>query len=131
MAIKVTVLNLGHPFTDSQREQISELLACDLRFIERSFQLDMTGDLEKQVLEILQDCDIDFNKPFVLNLPGLSVGAAVVLSVVHGLCGHFPAIIKMNRGGVPPVFYVAGIISLQDIRDRARYSRGKKEPLGS
>ena len=62
--------------------------------------------------------------PLMLVLPGHSFIAAALLAVLHGRTGHFPAAVRLRRAAGPVVqFFVAEIVSLQDVREESRRQR--------
>ncbi|HZU76398.1 MAG TPA: CRISPR-associated protein Csx15, partial [Dehalococcoidia bacterium] len=65
--------------------------------------------------------------PLLVNLPTYAPIAAVLLAYLHGLCGHFPFIVRLrpNQQNGPPSFEIAETIRLDTIRDSARRERGK------
>lgn len=61
----------------------------------------------------------------LINLPSLNYSAAVMLAMLHGRLGYFPAVLHMRRvsDAVPIQFEVAKVINLQGIRERERCDR--------
>jgi len=61
----------------------------------------------------------------VVNLPSLSVVAALVVTELHGRCGYFPAVLRLKpvSDTTPLQFAVAEIVNLQMVRDAARQTR--------
>jgi hypothetical protein len=64
-------------------------------------------------------------KPILINLPSLNYSAAIMLALLHGRMGYFPAILRLKPepGIIPPRFEVAEILNLQEIREKARNKR--------
>lgn len=60
-------------------------------------------------------------RQLLINPPGLAGATATLLAEVHGRAGHFPAILYLGRAG--PVFRVAEVVDLQQVRDLARRKR--------
>lgn len=125
--MNVRVLNFSHPLTEEQVSQISELLGEAVEVIEVPFQLDLFSPLPPQVTEIVDRIGLSSAEfqtvPIVVNLPGLTAGAAVLLAELHGRMGYFPPILSLRREGTPPRFVVAEIIDLQGVREYARSRR--------
>ena len=64
----------------------------------------------------------------VVNLPGHSAIAALMLAHLHGRMGYFPTILRLRpvAGITPPRFEVAELINLQAAREDARKHRGQE-----
>ncbi len=62
---------------------------------------------------------------FILNNAGLSPLAQVITAYLHGLSGHFPNLLILERqdGIMPPLFLPIKIISLQTLRNDVRIMR--------
>lgn len=123
----ITVLNFSHPLTPEQIEQLRGILGDEIRVIDVPFQIDLGQSIASQVEAIIDGIGLgpaEFQgTPIVVNLPGLTPGAAVVLAELHGRMGYFPPIVALRREGTPPRFVVAEVINLQEVRDRARTRR--------
>jgi hypothetical protein len=61
----------------------------------------------------------------LVNLPSLNVIAALLLAELHGRCGYFPAVLRLQPipHTTPPQFAVAEILNLQQVREAARQRR--------
>ena len=61
----------------------------------------------------------------LINPPGLSPIACLVLAELHGRMGYFPPILRLRpiADTTPPAFEVAEIISLHAVREQARGRR--------
>ena len=122
------VLNFSHPITDRQIEQLSEYQSADVEVIDIPVKLDLSQDIVAQIRGIVDAAterhNIDWQSDYsqVVNLPGHSVAASVLLAELHGRKGHFPAIMQLNRED-DGSFAVKEIIQLQNVRDSARWSR--------
>lgn len=126
----VTVLNFGHPLTDEQRSQLEGLLdqvVTDVKSVR--CQLDPTQPFEGQIRDLVDGLGISAGKfqseAFVVGLPGMAPATAALLAELHGRMGYFPTAYRLaqREGVVPPVFDVAEVMNLQDVRNRARQQR--------
>lgn len=120
------VLNFAHPLSETATRQLSEALLnapIDERRI--PVQLDLTAPLAPQIVAAVDACDLDPTQwqltPFLLNLPGMSVAAALVLAEIHGRCGFFPRILRLVQIG--GTFELAELIDLSIVRAAARQRR--------
>lgn len=128
--ITVYLLNFSHPVTPDQQMQIKSLLAGegDEHFVElvvRDFPvLAPEGDFAAQARELLLSVtrEIDLRSVDILvNLPGLSAIAALVLAGLAGLVGYIPACIRLRPAGTTfPRFEVAEILYLQEFAQAFR-----------
>ena len=124
------IINFGHPFTDEQLEQISLLTGqCidDVRDI--SCQFDHARPFDEQARAMVESVGLTSEEwqtlPIIVNLPALSIVAALVLAELHGRMGYFPTVLRLRpvEGAVPPRFEVVEILNLQQVRDQARRTR--------
>lgn len=124
------IVNFGHPFTDEQLEQISRLTGqCidDVRDI--PCQFDHARPFDEQARAIVESVGLTSEEwqtlPILVNLPALSIVAALVLAELHGRMGYFPTVLRLRpvEGAVPPRFEVVEILNLQQVRDQARQTR--------
>jgi hypothetical protein len=101
----------------------------DLKEIAVPFQLDHGQPFPPQVREAVSRVGFQPDEwqttPFVVILPGLSVGAGLVIAEIAGRSGYLPSIVQMRQvpGSVPPRFEVVAVLNLQSIRDEARLLR--------
>lgn len=123
------VLNFTHPITDEQLDQLTKLLGTDLDVMDMPTQLDLSRPIVEQIEGILDSVDwssTDWQtKQFIVNPPGLSTAASVLLAAVHGRVGYFPPVIVLRReeGTTPPKFLISEVVNLQEVRDSARLKR--------
>ena len=126
----IKILNFSHPITETQKENIQELLGKSIaEIIDIQTQLDESRSFHLQICDLIIKANIKpeglQNGQYMVNLPGFAPAAAVVLGELHGRMGHFPTIIRMKKieGSIPPVYNVEEIIDLQAVRDKARKCR--------
>ena len=124
------LLNLGHPLTPSQRQQIEALTGQKIeRLLEQTVQFEVGQPFGPQVQEVVEAVGLTPSEwqqaPLVVNLPALNFAAATVLAELHGRCGYFPPIMRTRpmQDRLPPQFEVAEIINLQALREVARTTR--------
>jgi len=124
------LLNFSHPLSREQVRRLQQMLeveSLEVRTIRTVFDPDRPFD--EQANELVDSIGLTPEEwqtlPLVINLPGLSVIAAVLLAQLHGRCGYFPAILRVRSvpNCVPPRFEVAEVINLQAVRDAARHTR--------
>jgi hypothetical protein len=125
------ILNFSHPITQSQIEQIEQLLSpvkvdkvINYRIAfdpNESFYNQLTTFWEQQPF-LMDELE---NASFLVNLPAHNVIAALLLSHFHGLMGFFPTVIRLKVNGelTPTTFELAEIINLQNVREKARLFR--------
>ncbi|MCK6630702.1 MAG: CRISPR-associated protein Csx15, partial [Anaerolineae bacterium] len=125
------LLNLSHPLTAEQRQQIETLAGQPItRLIERMAQFDLERPFAEQVITLVESLGLApaewQRSPLLVNLPSLNFGAAATLAELHGRCGYFPPIVRLRpvSGSLPPRYEVAEIVNLQGLRDAARKRRG-------
>ena len=132
----VRIINFAHPLTESQLAQISMLTGRNVSTVINSpVQLDLNSDVVAQTRSAVDAVPLNpeqwQNEPFVVNLPGLSSAAAIVIADIHGRCGYFPSICQIRRtNGDLPEFEVSQIIALQSVREDARTSRKAPDQVG-
>lgn len=126
----MTLLNFAHPLTTSHLSAIENLTGGKVdRVMDVKTQLDPTQPFVEQARAVVEGVGLSPEEwqttPLLVNLPSLSVIAALALAELHGRCGYFPAILRLRPvpGTIPPVFEVAEILNLQAVRDGARRAR--------
>jgi len=122
------VLNFSHPLSAAQRAQLEALAGQPIDVLhDLPVQLDPQQPFETQLAELLQRVPLSSSEwqelPIIVNLPGLSVAAGVLLAALHGRMGYFPTIVRLRGVGTPPVYEVAELINLASIRALARKGR--------
>lgn len=126
----MVVLNLSHPITVTQQEQIEEITGQPIdRLIEIMPQFDNQAAFEGQLADLVDSIALSPTEwqtmPLLLNPPSYAPAAALLLAELHGRSGHFPAMLRLRpaAGSLPPHFEAAEVIDLQGVRDRARMQR--------
>lgn len=125
----LTVVNLSHPLSDQQLEQLARHTELPIgRIIQPDNQIDLGHDVPAQVSEMVDGVGLTSEQwqtePIVVVLPGLSISAAVLMAEIHGRTGYFPTVAMVRRADGPvPRFEVGGVISLQTVREQARRKR--------
>ncbi len=124
------LLNLSHPLTEEQKQQIETLAGRPVtRLVERMAQFDLARPFAEQVITLVDSLGLAAaewqQSPLLVNLPSLNFGAAAVLAELHGRCGYFPPMVRLRpvAGSLPPRYEAAEIVNLQGIRDEARRRR--------
>jgi len=124
------LLNFAHPLTVVQRASVERCSGQPLeRVIEVKTQLDHSQPCVAQVRQIVEAVGLSSEEwqslPLVVNLPSLSVVAALVMAELHGRCGYFPAVLRLKpvSDTTPLQFTVAEVVDLQVVRDAARHTR--------
>ncbi len=124
------IVNFGHPITDEQLEQIVRLTGRAVAEVrDAPCRFDHAQPFDEQTQAVVESVGLTSEEwqtlPILVNLPALSVIAALVLAELHGRMGYFPAVLRLRpvEGAVPPRFEVAEILNLQQVRDRARQRR--------
>jgi hypothetical protein len=99
------------------------------RVIEVKTQLDHDQPCVAQVRQLVEAVGFSSEEwqtlPLVVQLPSLSVVAALVVAELHGRCGYFPAVLRLKPvpDATPLQFVMAEIVNLQVVRDAARHTR--------
>jgi len=124
------ILNFAHPLTSRQVDQISVLIGSTPEGIQDvRVQFDLEQSFNQQVVRLLDDLGISAQQwqtgGWLIVLPSLNYGAAVLLAELHGRMGHFPAILRLRpiAGALVTEYDVAEIINLEAIRAEARTRR--------
>lgn len=123
-------INFAHPLTAEQHTGIEVLGGQAInRIINVKTQFDPEHPFVEQARQAVAAVGLSPDEwqtvPLLVNLPGLSAIAALVLAELHGRCGYFPAIVRLKPvpQTTPPRFEVAEIMNLQTVREAARQQR--------
>lgn len=128
----VTIVNFSHPLTEVQLAALAGALGREIgRVIDVPAHFDPQAEFAPQAEALVASAGLAAGEwqtaPLVVNLPSFNVIAALVLARLHGLMGHFPAIIRLRpvAGAIPPTFEFAELIDLnaQRVRAAARSSQ--------
>ncbi|GCF10221.1 CRISPR-associated protein Csx15 [Dictyobacter arantiisoli] len=123
------VLNFSHPLTEAQKSQIQTLAGKAIEEVKTiAVQINQDEPLETQLIAIIDAAQLSSQEwqslPLLINPPGYAPAAFVLLAMLHGRIGHFPALIRMRPKHDPiTTFEVAEILNLQHIREQARQQR--------
>lgn len=124
------LVNFSHPVTEQQRARIEALAGRAVeRVIEAPAKIDLAQPAAPQVAALIARVGLSPEEwqtaPLLVNPPALAPIACLALAQMHGLMGHFPAIVRVSPrpGAVPPVFDAAELINLDAIRQTARDTR--------
>ena len=126
----MTVVNFGHPLTAEQQVQIAERTGTAVvRVIDVATHFDEERPVAGQVAELVAAAGLSpvqrQTLPLLIDLPGCAPIAVLLLAHLHGLCGRFPAALRLRpvAGSTPPRFEVAEMLDLQAQRADARRYR--------
>ncbi len=92
-------------------------------------QIDPQNDVISQIEAMLDNAGLNQQEwqtlPLLINLPSLNYSTAIILAMLHGRMGYFPAVLRMRPEPetIPPRFVAAEIINLQALREKARKKR--------
>lgn len=127
---RVILVNFSHPLSDEQKEHIRLLLNARIEeVIHVPVHFDHDACFADQAVAWVDRVGLTSHhwqtKDIVVNLPGYSPGAAVILAEIHGRMGHFPTIlrIKPSHSEAVTTYEPAEAINLQSLRDAARERR--------
>lgn len=123
------ILNFGHPLSETAQNQLLEAVG-EFEIHNIPTKLDMNQPLDAQVRKIISDwaesaqftADDWQTKRFLVNLPGMSLAAALVIAEIAGRAGYLPRIIQLKQNA-DGVFELAGLIALNAVRNEARNLR--------
>lgn len=123
------LLNFSHPLTESQLEQVEQLIGRPSAIHTVMAQFDHTQSFALQVAQLADAAGLTPDEwqtePLVVNLPGYAPAAGCLLAEIHGRSGHFPALLRIGpvAGSVPTSYEVSEVINMQQVREQARSRR--------
>jgi hypothetical protein len=124
------LLNFSHPLSNQHLAQIEALSGQHIeQVIALPVQFDSEQSFLPQLAELMEQIPISAQdlqtKPILVNPPALNFITALLLAELHGRMGYFPPIVRTSPvpNSLPPVYEVAEILNLQNVRDSARKSR--------
>lgn len=124
----ITLVNLsGHPVTEERQRQlvergyfIEEIIECPAHLTNEP----IVPQIDALLLDIGLTIEEWNTKRIAILPPGLSAPSIVLIARIHGLCGHFPDVIWVQRSADHGSTFVMGeYIDLQSLRDDARQAR--------
>ena len=124
------LLNFSHPLRPAHLSQLADELGEKpvWRFNQRA-QPSHEDEFAKQVNRLVDSINLNptewQTERILVNPPGFAPLALALLAELHGRMGYFPAVVRIRpiAGSTPPVYEVAEIINLQDVRDAGRARR--------
>lgn len=126
------LLNFGHPISPEHLDDLwtrFEVAVQQVVPIPVHWRED--ASFVKQAAAAMDEAGLDNHRlqtgSVLVNLPGHSAIAAVLLAELHGRIGHFPAVIRWQAAhdGAVSVYQIAEILNLNQIRHEARQQRGR------
>lgn len=117
------ILNMGHPFTQYQLDEIEQFGIPAENCIHTPLQLN-EGDNPRDIVSAAFDKaarQFEFVdgigtsgewQKVGLMLPGLNLLAALATAHYRGRTNYFPTVVTLKREGVPPRFNVSGTIDV-------------------
>ena len=128
--IDIHIINFTHPLTEEQLAQIDKIAGKKTAKVTQiTSQIDTNRLLVEQVEAMVEEVGLTAEEwqslPLLINLPSLNYSTAVMLALLHGRMGYFPATIRLRpvTGAIPLRFEVAEIVNLQEVRERGRVQR--------
>lgn len=125
------ILNYAHPLTTVQHAQLAALVGAEPVVRDVATQIDQNQPLAAQVAALAEAAALSPTEwqttPLIVNLPGLSSVAALLLAELHGRIGHFPALLRVRPkpGALTPEYEIAEVLNLQQQRETARTKRDR------
>lgn len=124
------VVNFGHPLTAEQVTQVEALAGAAVeRVIEAPTHFDDGQPFGPQVVALVEQVGLTATEwqalPLLVNPPAYGPIVAVLLAHLHGLCGHFPTLLRLRpvSASTPVRFEVAEVVALDRLRANARAKR--------
>lgn len=124
------VVNFSHPLAAHQREQLERQCGHPIdRVIDVKVQFRHEEPFGPQATAAVEAAGLTGEEwqtlPLVLVPPSLAPIACACLAELHGRIGHFPPVVRLRprADSTPPVFDVAEVVNLQQLRETARQRR--------
>jgi len=124
------IVNFAHPLTPAQLEDLETRFGLTIEsVIAISTQFDAAQPFAEQAVALVNRVGFSSDEwqtdPPLVNLPSLSIIAALVLAEIEGRCGHLPAVLRLRpvANTATPGFEVAEILNLYLYRNEARQKR--------
>ena len=124
------LLNFAHPLTEAHCHTIEAMTGQSIsELVERMPHFDDETPFAAQVNSLVASLEIAPDRwqtiPILVNPPGYAPAAGVLLAVLHGLMGHFPALLRVRPvvDSTPTRYEIAEIVNLQAVRELARQER--------
>jgi len=124
------IVNFAHPLTLAQLEDLKARFGLSIKeVIAIPTQFDPVQPFAEQVVVLVNQTGLSNDEwqtePPLVNLPSLSIIAALVLAEIEGRSGHLPAVLRLRpvAGGLTPQFEVAEVLNLYVQRNEARRKR--------
>ncbi len=124
----ILVLNFAHPLTEQQRAQIEELAGATIEdVITVPTLVNEEEPLGPQITGLVEAIGLSSDdwrrRNILINPPGYTPAATLLLAEIHGRSGHFPTLIRMRpKHGSVTYYEVVELLNLQTVRDAARTS---------
>ncbi len=124
------IINYSHPITDEQIAQIEQFTGSKVDEVRKiQVRLDHSRPFQEQIEELIAQAGLTDDEwqtlPIIINPPSLNFAAVMMLALLHGKMGYFPACLRLRpvEGSLPPKYEVAEVMNLQKARDTARMVR--------
>jgi hypothetical protein len=128
------LLNFTHPLTEQQRTQIEVITNSSIKEVRTiPLKINQSEPLEPQITAIVDATGLSSKewqtRTLLINPPGYTPPAFVLLAELHGRIGHFPSLVRLrplnqqSLRGTRTTYEVAELLNLQTIREQARRRR--------
>lgn len=124
------IVNFSHPLAPHQREQLEDCCGRRIdRVVDVRVQFRHEEPFGPQAVAAVDAAGLSGEEWQTLSLvvvpPALAPIACAVVAELHGRIGHFPPVVRLRPrpDATPPVFDVAEVVNLQQIREYARERR--------
>lgn len=120
------VINFTRPLTGQQCAQIEESVGQAIGvLIDVTLVFDESRAFAPQCVTCLDKIGLTRTQwqtlPIIVNLPGLTAGAACLLAELHGRMGHFPSVVRLSQqsnNGLAS-YSIIEVIDIQNVRTAA------------